>query len=162
MSNILIKKLKKKSRHTLRDEQRDLQDRQKFLRKKRDTLWEQRDLLKDSLYKALKADDEDTEKLILKQIEDIKSEISEIDKEYQSNSTSLECYSKVTKNRDDTKNGFLGTLIAGLGTVATIELGKHMTNMAYDADTNGILTNKKVLDVLGRLNPFRLLGGGKK
>jgi len=154
-----IEDLKKKSRQTLENERKDLQDRQALLREKRDTLWEARNGLRKAYYAACEAKNDSSKAILEKELEDIKNDIAEIDKEYQTNSVSLESYSKVAKNRKEGTGILLGTLFTGLGTGAAIILGKKSLDRAFDADVNCNLVNKKVLDVFWKLNPLSLIKG---
>lgn len=149
--------LKGKDKQTIRREKKDLQNRQAFLRKKKETLQEEREALREKLYAAMKAKDETSEKVILKQIDAIRDDIQEINAEQKINSESIECYSKVEKNSDEGKSSVLGTLFTGVGTGAAIWLGHESLKKAYQSDIEGTLVNKKSLDVFNRLNPLKLI-----
>lgn len=149
--------LKGKNKQKLNQELKDLQNRQAFLRKRKETLQEEREGLRDELYVAMKAEDDSSEKIIIKQIETIRDDIQEINSEYKMNSEALECYSKIVKNKDEGKSSLMGTLFAGVGTGAAIWLGHESLKKAYQSDIEGTLVNKKALDVFNRLNPLKLI-----
>lgn len=153
----MLETLKKKNRQTLEAERKDLQDRQAFLRVSRDELKDSRKKLRETYYAACKANDSTTKEVLEKELKDIKEDIAEIDKEYQTNSTSLELYSKVLKNRKEGNGLLLGTLFTGLGTAAAIILGKKSLDLAYETDTTGGLVNKKVIEVFKNLNPLAMI-----
>lgn len=155
--NELMKELRKKNRQTLGKERKDLQDRQAFIRSKIETLQTRKDGLIDNLIAAGKAGDDKTKDLIQTEIDLIRKEITELSTEHKNNGETLECYSKIDKNGKDAKNGLLGTLFAGGGTVAAIILGRESLKRAYQSDMEGTLVNKKCLDVFNRLNPLKLI-----
>ena len=157
MDEKFVKDLKKKNRQTLLREQRDLQDRQAELRNRKEMLQDRREELRDNLYATMKAKDKDSEDLILKQLEEIRNDISEINSEYKTNSEALECYSKISKNKEEGKSSLVATLFTGVGTGAAIWLGKKSLENAYKSDTDGTLVNKKSLDVFNRLNPLKMI-----
>ena len=145
-----------KKRQTIEAEKSELQFRQSALRKKKDVLQERRDALRLNLYEV-KPEDKDQIRLLSIQLNEIEKDLKEINDEYKLNSESLELYSRVLKNRDDTRTGMLGTLFTGIGTGAAIILGRESLKRAYDSDVKGTLVNKKSLDVFNRLNPLRMI-----
>lgn len=149
--------IKGKDKQTIRKEKKDLQNRQAFLRTKKDVLQEEREGLREKLYAAMKAKDKSSEEIILKQIEEIRNDIREINDEQKINSESIECYSKVEKNNDEGKSSMLGTLFTGIGTGAAIWLGHESLKKAYQSDVEGTLVNKKSLDIFNRLNPLKMI-----
>lgn len=151
----LEKNLSKKSKRTLRKERQGLLDRQESLSKKKDMLWEQRELLRDDYMIACKAKDEDTKKVILDQLEIIRGEITDINKEYKENSEALDCYGKVIKGRDE-GNAALITAGAGLATgFGGLFLGWKSLSKAYKMDVDGDMRNKRTYEIFERINPFR-------
>lgn len=155
--NKLMNELRKKNRQSLGKERKDLQDRQAFIRNKIETLQARKDGLIDSLITAGKAGDTETRELIQTEIELIRKDIQELSTEHKNNGEVLECYSKIDKNGKETRNGLLGTLFAGGGTIAAIVLGKESLKRAYQSDMEGTLVNKKCLDVFNRLNPLKMI-----
>lgn len=155
--NKLMKRLRREKRQTLEREKKDLQDRQAYLRSKKEALVEEREGLRESLYATMKAGDESSERIILKQLEDNRNDIADINAEFKTNGEVLECYSKVLKNAAEGKSSLLGAAFTGLGTGAAIWLGHESLKKAYQSDVDGTLVNKKSLAVFDKLNPLRLI-----
>lgn len=148
---------KKYNRQTLGREERDLKDRQAMLRRKKDALQDRKEDLRADLYKAIKAGDSTTEKVIRAELDEIKEDIREINTELKVNSDGLESCSKIVKNKDEGMSSKLGALFMGLGTGAGIWLGKKSLEKAYGADESGQLVNKRTLEVFNRLNPIKMI-----
>lgn len=155
--NKVMKMLKKKNRQRLDLEFSQLQERQKELRELRETLEEQRNGLYQMRYAAMKAGDENTDKVLVQQISDISDHLKEVRAEHKSNGEVLELYSKVIKNKKDANSTLLSVLFGGVGTGAVIWLGKESLERAYNSDLEGTLVNKKALDVFNKLNPMKLI-----
>lgn len=157
MDNKLIRMLRKKSQQTLKQEEKDIQNRQAILRKRKEALVEERDQLREALYAAMKAGDDSTEKLLNRQISDIKDDLAEINTEGEANAKILECYSKVIKDRNDSGNTAINTLCTAVSTGGALFLGKKALDYAYKSNEEGLLVNKGPLDFFNRLNPVRIL-----
>lgn len=158
----LLKKLKRKKQHTLKQERDDLQGRQAILRKRRDKLIEERETLRELLYKAMEAKDDATKELLLKQISDIKDDISEINSEGEANAKMLECYSKVVRDNREGRSSMFSSFWIAFGTISATLLGKESLDRAYKANEEGWLVNKGPLDVFNRLNPTKILSAFTK
>lgn len=147
-----IKDLRKKRKQTVRRERTDLQNRQAEIRARKERLQERREDLRDELAAANEANKQD----VINRLNEIKSDIDEINSEYKQNVEALECYSKVLKNDKEGNSSLLKVLVTGIGTGFAIKLGKDSLDMAYRADEEGLMVNKKCLDVFNKLNPLRM------
>ena len=147
----------KKNKQTLSKEKQDLQNRQEILRVRKEALLDERKSLRRDLYAAKKSKKEDDIELIQMQLDDIETDIKDINFEYKMNSECLDCYEKVSKSKSEGRGSALSTVFGGIATAATIALGAESLRKAYKSDEEGTLVNKKTLDVFNRINPLRIL-----
>lgn len=151
----LQKKLSRKNKRTLKKERQTLLERQETISKKKDVLWEQREMLRDDYLIACKAKDEDSKKVILDQLEVIRGEITDINKEYKENSEAIDCYAKELKSRDEGSAALI-TAGAGLATgIGGLFLGWKSLSKAYKMDVDGDMRNKRTYEIFERINPFK-------
>lgn len=156
--NKIMKLMRKKKMEALKEEFNQLNTEQKELRAEEKELEELRSELYVKLYAAMKVGGmEDEEKLLNKQIADITARIKEIDARHKANGEVIELYSRVEKNKREAGSSILGTIFGGLGTGGVIWLANKSLNKAYEYEQEGLMVNKKSLDVFNKLNPMRLI-----
>ena len=158
----VMKKLQKKPKRTLKMERQELQDIQEVLRIRKAELNAHKDKLKDDLVAACKANDGTSITLLERQIKDVEEDIDKVCKEYKENSDILEVYSRVLKNDADARSSNIGAIVGAVTGAGALVLGGLSLKKAYHADEDGTMKNKGVLDFFYRLNPLKLIGGGKK
>lgn len=158
MNNAMFKKLKRKPKWKLIEEQKELQLQQKKLRMETDLLKDNLSKLKDDEIAALQGNDGGTIALIENKISMVRGKIEENDRRYKANAEVLEIYSKIVKNNREgagaTTNSVIG-VVTGLGGLVLGGIGLHQ---AYKSDMEGTLHNKKTLDWIKGLPILRNIG----
>ena len=161
MDKCELRKLKKKSKRTLRMERQELQIEQEKIRQTRYSLEKRSDKLIEALIAAVKDKNNEGVEVLENEIQVIKNEIKELEAKYKTNAEALELYSKVIKNDKEGTSSTIGSAVGAVTGLGALGLGALSLRKAYDSDMNGTLVNKKVLDVFNKINPMNFLNRKK-
>lgn len=155
---IKSKRLKRREKWRLTQEQDELQIQQRKLRTETDELLRNLILLQDAETKAIVANDEASITLLSAQINTAKEKIRLNDERYKANAEILKNYSEAVKNDREGESSGVKTAVGCITGLGGLALGAIGLKKAYETDMTGELINKKTLDWVTKLPIFRGFG----
>ena len=158
MSNTTEKSSKKTRRWNVEAEKNELLLQQKKLREENEEIERQIALIEAEQIEAYKNNDGDKIALNEAKLEALNNRLARNDKRYKDNQEAVDTYSKITKNKSDSGNNVVGTIVSvitGFGGLAIAAIG---LKKAYESDEDGTLVRKKTFDWIRNIPIVRDFG----